>query len=58
MASPKTEWSVGGFILMGFACALALAFASTNSGDRLGGSSYRVTANFTNAGDLKARAPV
>lgn len=58
MASPKTEWSVGGFILMGFACALALAFASTNSGDRLGGASYRVTANFTNAGDLKARAPV
>lgn len=58
MASPKTEWSVGGFILMGFACALALAFASTNSGDRMGGSSYRVTANFTNAGDLKPRAPV
>lgn len=58
MASPKTEWSVGGFILMGFACALVLAFASTNSGERMGGDSYRVTANFTNAGDLKARAPV
>lgn len=58
MASPKTEWSVGAFILMGFACALALAFASTNSGDRLGGDSYRVSATFTNAGDLKARAPV
>ncbi|MCX7557585.1 outer membrane lipid asymmetry maintenance protein MlaD [Xanthomonadaceae bacterium JHOS43] len=58
MASPKTEWSVGAFILMGFACALMLAFASTNSGDRLGGSTYRVVANFTNAGDLKARAPV
>jgi len=58
MASPKTEWSVGAFILAGLACALALAFASTNSGDRLGGDSYRVTARFTNAGDLKARAPV
>ncbi|MFA5590880.1 MAG: outer membrane lipid asymmetry maintenance protein MlaD [Lysobacteraceae bacterium] len=58
MASPKTEWSVGAFILMGFACALVLAFASTNSGDRMGGASYRVVANFTNAGDLKARAPV
>ena len=58
MASPKTEWSVGAFILMGFACALALAFASTNSGERMGGDSYRVTARFTNAGDLKARAPV
>lgn len=58
MASPKTEWSVGGFILMGFACALVLAFSSTNSGERMGGDSYRVIANFTNAGDLKARAPV
>ena len=58
MASPKTEWSVGAFVLAGFACALALAFASTNSGERMAGASYRVTANFTNAGDLKARAPV
>ncbi len=58
MAGPRTEWSVGGFILMGFACALVLAFASTNSGERLGGASYRVSANFTNAGDLKVRAPV
>ena len=58
MASPKTEWSVGAFILMGFACALILAFASTNSGDAIGGNTYRVTANFTNAGDLKPRAPV
>lgn len=58
MASPKTEWGVGVFILMGFACALALAFASTNSGGSLGGDTYRVTAVFTNAGDLKARAPV
>ena len=55
MASPKTEWSVGAFILMGFACALVLAFAATNSAERMGGASYRVTANFTNAGDLKAR---
>lgn len=58
MASPKTEWSVGAFILMGFACALILAFSSTNSGDAIGGDTYRVTANFTNAGDLKPRAPV
>lgn len=58
MASAKTEWGVGAFILMGFACALALAFASTNSGSGIGGDSYRVTAVFTNAGDLKPRAPV
>lgn len=58
MASSKTEWSVGAFIVMGFACALALAFSSTNSGERITGDSYRVSANFTNAGDLKPRAPV
>lgn len=56
--SAKTEWSVGFFILMGFACALVLAFASTNSKDGLTGDSYNVTARFSNAGELKVRAPV
>lgn len=54
----KTELSVGAFILMGFACAMILAFASTNSGSRLGGDTYRVTARFTNTGELKLGAPV
>jgi phospholipid/cholesterol/gamma-HCH transport system substrate-binding protein len=54
----KLELTVGAFILMGLACALVLAFASTNSADRLGGETYRVTARFANAGELKARAPV
>ena len=54
----KLEWSVGAFIALGFACALVLAFASTNSQDRLGGTSYEVTARFTNLGELKTRAPV
>ena len=54
----KTELSVGAFILMGFACAMILAFASTNSGSRLGGSTYGVTARFTNTGELKLGAPV
>lgn len=54
----KIEWSVGAFILMGFACAMVLAFASTNSQDRLGGGTYEIKARFTNAGELKARAPV
>jgi len=54
----KLEFSVGAFILMGFACALVLAFASTNSADRIGGDSYEVTARFSNLGELKARAPV
>lgn len=54
----KTELSVGAFILMGFACAMILAFASTNSGSRLGGDTYGVTARFTNTGELKLGAPV
>ncbi|MCC6505802.1 MAG: putative phospholipid ABC transporter-binding protein MlaD [Alphaproteobacteria bacterium ADurb.BinA280] len=57
-ANRKTEWSVGAFIAMGFACALALAFASTNSRSGVSGETYRVTARFTNAGELKVRAPV
>jgi phospholipid/cholesterol/gamma-HCH transport system substrate-binding protein len=58
MTSQKLEWSVGAFILMGFACALVLAFASTNAGDRLGGATYQVTARFSNLGELRLRAPV
>jgi phospholipid/cholesterol/gamma-HCH transport system substrate-binding protein len=54
----KLEWSVGAFILMGFVCALVLAFASTNAQDRLGGETYRVTARFSNLGELRPRAPV
>jgi len=54
----KLELTVGAFILMGFACAMVLAFASTNSADRLGGNTYQVIARFANTGELKARAPV
>ena len=54
----KTELSVGAFILMGFAFAMILAFASTNSANRLGGETYSVTARFTNTGELKIGAPV
>lgn len=54
----KLEWSVGLFIIMGLACALVLAFASTNSRDRLGGAGYELTARFANLGELKPRAPV
>jgi len=43
---------------MGFACAMILAFASTNSGSRLGGDTYSVTARFTQTGELKLGAPV
>jgi phospholipid/cholesterol/gamma-HCH transport system substrate-binding protein len=54
----KLEWSVGAFIVLGFICALVLAFASTNAQDRLGGATYLVTARFSNLGELRPRAPV
>lgn len=57
-ASHKTEWSVGAFLAMGFAVALVLAFASTNSQDRLSGQTYGVKARFSNTGELKIGAPV
>jgi phospholipid/cholesterol/gamma-HCH transport system substrate-binding protein len=54
----RTELGVGAFILMGFACALALAFASTDLKDRVSGGSYTLTARFSNLGELKVHAPV
>ncbi|MGQ0800423.1 MAG: outer membrane lipid asymmetry maintenance protein MlaD [Pseudomarimonas sp.] len=54
----KLELTVGAFIVMGFVCAFVLAFASTNSADRVGGGTYEVVARFANTGELKARAPV
>jgi phospholipid/cholesterol/gamma-HCH transport system substrate-binding protein len=54
----KLELTVGAFIVMGFACILVLAFASTNSAGRLGSDTYQVTARFANTGELKPRAPV
>lgn len=54
----KLEFGVGAFIVMGFACALALAFASTDARGRVGGETYSVTARFSNLGELKLRAPV
>lgn len=56
--SMRFELGVGAFIAMGFACALALAFASTDARGRLGGESYQVKARFSNLGELKVRAPV
>lgn len=54
----KFEIGVGAFILLGFGCALALAFSSTDVRSRLGGASYSVTARFSNLGELRLRAPV
>lgn len=54
----RVELSVGAFIVMGFACAVVLAFASTNLRNRLTGEQYTVTARFANTGELKSRAPI
>ena len=54
----RFELGVGAFILMGFACALALAFASTDARGRVAGESYALKARFSNLGELKVRAPV
>lgn len=56
--SLRFELGVGAFIAMGFACALALAFASTDARGRLGGQTYALKARFSNLGELKVRAPV
>jgi phospholipid/cholesterol/gamma-HCH transport system substrate-binding protein len=52
------ELGVGLFIAMGFACALALAFASTDARGRVPGETYAIKARFSNLGELKVQAPV
>lgn len=54
----RFEIGVGLFIAMGFACALALAFASTDARGRVPGETYALTARFSNLGELKLHAPV
>lgn len=58
MTNRMLEFWVGVFVLTGFAALLFLALKVGNL--NLGGaaSSYTVSANFSNIGSLKARAPV
>jgi len=49
---------VGLFVMMGLGALLVLAFKVGNLGGVDIGESYAVTANFSNIGGLKARAPV
>ncbi len=51
------ELGVGAFLLLALASLLVLAFASTN-GRTGGGPTYRVTARFSNIGELHVHAPV
>lgn len=54
---PRLEFAVGAFLVLALASLLVLAIASTNK--KFGfGSSYELTANFTNLGQLRPQAPV
>ena len=57
-ANYKVELSSGIFLLMGIAALLWLATEATDYGMQLGEDTYRITARFSNVGDLKNRAPV
>lgn len=57
-ANYKVELSSGIFLLMGIAALLWLATEATDYGMQVGEDTYKVTARFTNVGDLKTRAPV
>ena len=56
--APRIEFAVGAFLLLALASLLVLAIASTNGSFGFGGSSYSVTARFTNLGPLRPNAPV
>ena len=57
-ANYKVELTSGIFLLMGIAALLWLATEATDYGMKLSDDTYRLTARFTNVGELKARAPV
>jgi phospholipid/cholesterol/gamma-HCH transport system substrate-binding protein len=57
-ANYKVELTSGVFLLLGIAALLWLATEATDYGNQLGDETYRVTARFSNVGDLKLRAPV
>lgn len=57
-ANYKVELTSGIFLLMGIAALLWLATSATDYGLKLGDETYRLTARFTNVGELKPRAPV
>lgn len=54
----SVELTAGLFMLLGLAALLFLAFEATDVGGFGGEGSYRVSARFSNVGDLKPRAPV
>lgn len=57
-ANYKVEIASGIFLLLGIAALVWLAMRATDYGQDIGDDTYRISARFTNVGDLKGRAPV
>jgi phospholipid/cholesterol/gamma-HCH transport system substrate-binding protein len=57
-ANYKVELASGIFLLLGIAALVWLATRATDYGSEIGKDTYRISARFTNVGDLKNRAPV
>ena len=57
-ANYKVELASGIFLLLGVAALLWLATKATDYGQDIGKSTYKISASFSNVGDLKVRAPV
>jgi phospholipid/cholesterol/gamma-HCH transport system substrate-binding protein len=57
-ANYKVEFASGIFLLLGIAALVWLATRATDYGQEIGKETYRISARFTNVGDLRNRAPV
>ncbi len=57
-ANYKVEFASGIFLLLGIAALIWLATRATDYGQEIGKDTYRISARFTNIGDLRDRAPV
>src|SRR3990172_391404 len=57
-ANYTVELASGIFLLLGIAALLWLATQATDYGQDIGKETYKISARFTNIGDLKIRSPV
>jgi len=57
-ANYRVELASGIFLALGVAALIWLATTATDYGREIGNEAYKITARFTNIGDLKNRAPV
>lgn len=57
-ANYKVEFASGIFLLLGIAALIWLATRATDYGQEIGKETYRISARFTNIGDLRTRSAV